>query len=230
MWYIQSVRRIAASLLRISVYPSLLVAAFAGAVWGLTATLPDPLWIKGAAAVLAVGFAWIHCSVILQSNSNLGDALRALTRIFFTVVWVAFSQHAAGRIMEKTVGGGYGTDLLHDLREMRASVVAYKQVYGGAIPPRFGGLVVSSGTVRMPVLWAARKEFGRKLLPHAASPEVQYFGNEVCRGTINARPAPVMLKDSGHWGYVNDPKSACAGAVFVDCTHVDFRGRSWADY
>jgi hypothetical protein len=229
MWYIQGVRKLAATLLRISVYPALLVLALAGAIWGLTAALPNPLWIKGAAAALGLALSFVHCALLLQ-KSPAGDVLRAFTRLVFALVWLGFSQHAAGRIMEKTVGGGYGVDLRHDLRMMRASVESYKRANGGVVPPRFGGLVVSSGTVRMPVLWATRAEFGRKLLPHSDSPLVQYFGNEVCRGTINARPAPVMLKDTGHWGYVNDPKSACAGAVFVDCTHVDFRGTSWADY
>ncbi len=36
------------------------------------------------------------------------------------------------------------------------------------------------------------------------------------------------LKDEGGWAYVNE--GANKGAVFINCTHTDSRGRQWSSY
>jgi hypothetical protein len=36
------------------------------------------------------------------------------------------------------------------------------------------------------------------------------------------------VRDTGGWGYVNDPKSSDYGTVFIDCSHTDEKGRYWS--
>lgn len=37
-------------------------------------------------------------------------------------------------------------------------------------------------------------------------------------------------QDSGRWGYVDNPKDAEFGQVFIDCSHTDSRGARWDSY
>jgi uncharacterized RDD family membrane protein YckC len=67
---------------------------------------------------------------------------------------------------------------------------------------------------------------------HGKVKEVTVYGADVCAGTMEVDPA--KLKDTGGWGYVNDPKASCYGTVFVDCSHktTDSKGQEkvWAAY
>ncbi|MBI5211165.1 MAG: hypothetical protein HY927_14430 [Elusimicrobia bacterium] len=66
---------------------------------------------------------------------------------------------------------------------------------------------------------------GRRYLPliprvetieHGQRHGVAIYGADLCLGgSIDGK----KLRDSGDWGYVNAPGSACHGIVFVDCTH-----------
>ncbi|MBI3299766.1 MAG: hypothetical protein HYZ75_16490 [Elusimicrobia bacterium] len=37
-----------------------------------------------------------------------------------------------------------------------------------------------------------------------------------------------LLRDSGRWTYVGDPKSHLHGTFLIDCRHKDARGRTWS--
>lgn len=80
-----------------------------------------------------------------------------------------------------------------------------------------------------------------KQADHAGATGVELYGAEVCTVPPPAPGAPPQaglvggidpqkLHDTGRWGYVADPRSPCAGMVFVDCTHKDERGSSWYSY
>ncbi|MDE2142293.1 MAG: RDD family protein [Elusimicrobia bacterium] len=58
------------------------------------------------------------------------------------------------------------------------------------------------------------------------------YGAEVCTGSTEYGQEidASKLKDTGGWGYVNDPKAKCWGQVFVDCTHRDVNGKLWAEF
>jgi len=38
------------------------------------------------------------------------------------------------------------------------------------------------------------------------------------------------VEDSGQWAYIADPSSKHFGSIFIDCSHVDSRGRVWHRY
>lgn len=71
-----------------------------------------------------------------------------------------------------------------------------------------------------------------KLHDHARSDAVEAYGAEVCTGSpeYGQEIDASRLKDTGGWGYVSDPKAACYGTVFVDCTHPDSKGRAWTSF
>lgn len=71
-----------------------------------------------------------------------------------------------------------------------------------------------------------------KLAEHKETDVWTAYGADICTGggqyedEIDAS----KLKDTGGWGYVADPEAKCWGKIFVDCTHVDTKGRSWPEY
>lgn len=38
------------------------------------------------------------------------------------------------------------------------------------------------------------------------------------------------ISDTGGWAYVNDPKDKDFGLVYIDCTHMDGKGRFWSEF
>ncbi|OGR68510.1 MAG: hypothetical protein A2081_05825 [Elusimicrobia bacterium GWC2_61_19] len=42
--------------------------------------------------------------------------------------------------------------------------------------------------------------------------------------------ATFEIKDSGAWAYVNSPKDPRFGLVYIDCAHMDEKGRYWSDF
>lgn len=52
-------------------------------------------------------------------------------------------------------------------------------------------------------------------VPHPSTEEIEYFES-------------FLPKDTGKWGYVNNPKDAGFGTLFIDCTHTDSNGRNWS--
>lgn len=71
-----------------------------------------------------------------------------------------------------------------------------------------------------------------KLGDHAETGAWTPYGAEVCTGKseYGTEIDSTKIKDTGGWGYVNDPQAKCAGMVFVDCTHQDTKGKRWPEY
>lgn len=71
-----------------------------------------------------------------------------------------------------------------------------------------------------------------KTADHPASSAWTAYGAEVCTGSkeYGQEIDPGKLKDTGGWGYVNDPQAPCYGQVFVDCSHKDTKGKTWTEY
>ncbi len=40
--------------------------------------------------------------------------------------------------------------------------------------------------------------------------------------------AGFMVRDTGGWAYINDPKNSGYGTVYIDCAHADEKGRYWS--
>lgn len=77
------------------------------------------------------------------------------------------------------------------------------------------------------------KEIPKAKVPaHMETDLVTAYGAEVCTGKkeYGSEIDPSKLKDTGGWGFVADPKAACSGAIFVDCTHADSKGKTWVGY
>lgn len=62
---------------------------------------------------------------------------------------------------------------------------------------------------------------------HGETEGVEIYGAEACAEEDIESSA---LRDTGKWGYIGDAESPCHGAVFVDCTHTDSKGRIWHTY
>lgn len=100
---------------------------------------------------------------------------------------------------------------------MRSALEDYRAKHHNAYPSRLEDLVPES-LARIPEISVGK---------HAATEVVDSFGAEIC---APGGPDPARVKDSGHWGYVNDPKSPCWGGIFIDCTHKDADGRAFFSY
>lgn len=49
--------------------------------------------------------------------------------------------------------------------------------------------------------------------------------------TSSVRDTPSMLiKDTGGWAYVNDPRDPDFGLLYIDCAHRDEKGRFWSEF
>ena len=71
-----------------------------------------------------------------------------------------------------------------------------------------------------------------KIAAHMETNVWTAYGAEVCTGkTEYGTEIDVnKIKDTGGWGYVSDPKAACWGQIFVDCTHKDSKDKYWPEY
>ena len=95
--------------------------------------------------------------------------------------------------------------VIRKLSGMRIAVGLFRMSNGR--PPRDIEEMIRSGNLE------AAPEL--KLRTHTASSKVR-----------NASSTEVI--DTGGWGYVNDPKRADYGTVFIDCSHADEKGRYWS--
>ena len=61
---------------------------------------------------------------------------------------------------------------------------------------------------------------------HPSAEGIEKYGGEGCRLSEGGHALldGATLRDTGRWGYIADPKSACAGLLFYDCTHADSVG------
>ena len=107
------------------------------------------------------------------------------------------------------------------LASMRSGLRLYYAAHEGTYPPRIEPLSEDGEIMKsVPELWSGENDgvnFPGRRQPHPATRE--------------ARNASVLTpEDSGLWGYVNDPESPQFGALFIDCTHTDSRGRRISEY
>lgn len=49
------------------------------------------------------------------------------------------------------------------------------------------------------------------------------------RSPVRDMPA-MLIKDTGGWAYVNDPKDPAFGLLYIDCAHKDEKGRFWSEF
>lgn len=103
------------------------------------------------------------------------------------------------------------------LAGLRAAVAAYSRDNPGQYPAELAALA--------PKYLAAVESPKIKAHPEAGTPTA--YDGSVCSG---AGVDPTKVRDTGQWGYVFDPAAPCHGAVFVDCVHVDSKGKQWASY
>jgi len=68
--------------------------------------------------------------------------------------------------------------------------------------------------------------------PGNGSTPIRAYSGDVCSGSKDADSVidGFKLKDTGGFGYVTDPKAACFGHLFVDCTHKRVGGNEWYRY
>ncbi|MFH2201596.1 MAG: hypothetical protein ABIJ96_00630 [Elusimicrobiota bacterium] len=118
------------------------------------------------------------------------------------------------------------SDVKMNLGSIRSAISIYYGDMEGLYPADLGALTVGGRYIeRIPRVWD--NDGGRSgdslfpaskpAVPHPLSAEAEYFDGFVPR-------------DSGRWGYVNNPASKEFGVVFVDCTHTDSKGTSWHTY
>ncbi|MDD5658159.1 MAG: RDD family protein, partial [Elusimicrobia bacterium] len=103
------------------------------------------------------------------------------------------------------------------LASIRSAVSIHYSESQGSYPARLTDLVPRQ-LPAIPVL---------RLKNHPQSSEVAVYDGAVCAG---GKLDETKLRDSGGWGYVQAPESPCNGTVFIDCTHKDARGASFASY
>jgi uncharacterized RDD family membrane protein YckC len=71
-----------------------------------------------------------------------------------------------------------------------------------------------------------------KIAAHMETNVWTAYGAEVCTGKTDfgTEIDVSKIKDTGGWGFVTDPKAPCYGMIFVDCTHLDSKGKHWPEY
>jgi len=103
--------------------------------------------------------------------------------------------------------GMNSAEVVRKLQGLRLAVELFRQAHG-RLPSGIDEVVKSGSLEAVPRL---------KLRGHFPAVSV--------RNAAAAAP-----EDTGGWGYVNDPKSRSFGAVFIDCSHRDEKGRPWSDF
>jgi hypothetical protein len=53
----------------------------------------------------------------------------------------------------------------------------------------------------------------------------RHFGSAAVRNA-----ASFKIKDTGIWSYVNNPEDPDFGLLFIDCSHLDEKGRYWSEF
>lgn len=94
---------------------------------------------------------------------------------------------------------------LKSLAAMRTAIAFYRLNFKSA--PESMEKLVDSGYLE--------EVIELRLPRHRATRAVKYY------------PA-LEFRDTGGWGYVNNPKDRDFGALYIDCTHRDSGGRYWS--
>ncbi len=113
-----------------------------------------------------------------------------------------------------TAGGGYyissgmeAAEVVRKLSGLRVSLELYRQE-NKRLPASFGETLRTGTLEEAPAL---------KLPGHLKNSSV--------------KDTPSMLiRDTGGWAYVNDPKDRAFGLLYIDCAHKDGKGRFWSEF
>jgi TM2 domain-containing membrane protein YozV len=140
----------------------------------------------------------------LSGESQLAAIIYLVAGILFAMIFPSFK--SLMRVSAEGAAKG-------NLGALRASALSYRNAHGGAPPPGPEALFPAAHLTESPALkWNSMGRY---------HPESADF-------SVLAASAPA---DSGKWAFVVDPSSPpLSGAVFIDCTHTDNRGRQWHQY
>ncbi len=106
------------------------------------------------------------------------------------------------------ISGGMGAaEVVRKLSGLRLSLELYSQEYK-RLPASFGETLRAGTLEEAPAL---------KLPGHLR------------RSSVKDTPS-MLIRDSGGWAYVNDPKDRAFGLLYIDCSHKDERGRFWSEF
>jgi hypothetical protein len=114
------------------------------------------------------------------------------------------------------------SDIRIGLGPIRSALSIYYGDTNGNYPANLRRLTRDGKYLReIPLLWSVYADHAlpprRPDVPHPLTRKVAHYPSFTPR-------------DSGRWGYVDDPKDANFGTVFIDCTHTDSRGSAWTSY
>lgn len=162
-------------------------------------------WGRG----LAVMFVFFVGAILLSSASN-GFALTAYSIFLLLSAYdargAATRENLKGRadLAEGAMKAGLGL--------LRAEVDRYRGEHDRP-PESLEALVAAKALPGIPPLWP--RHIG---VPHPRTAAT----------TIVGEP---LAADTGRWAYVVSSSSpGLSGAVFIDCTHTDTRGKAWTSY
>jgi len=130
--------------------------------------------------------------------------------IFIVVVVVGgFGLHLLLDIQNTTVNTGA---TIGNLGQIRSALSIYYGDMEGFYPQNLDELTVNRKYIESIPKVTVHKHFDTR--------KVAYY-----------KTVGVNVKDTGRWGYVNDPSNMDYGTLFVDCTHTDIRkGKVWTTY
>ncbi|MBI5743354.1 MAG: hypothetical protein HY952_02280 [Elusimicrobia bacterium] len=99
------------------------------------------------------------------------------------------------------------TDVIRGLSGLRMALALYAQEHKG--PPASYAEVIRYGKLEEAPLLKLRRH----------------------RGASSVKDVPSrQVRDTGGWAYVNVPGSPDFGLVFIDCSHMDEKGRFWSEF
>ncbi|HAM35096.1 MAG TPA: hypothetical protein DEB40_10465 [Elusimicrobia bacterium] len=136
-----------------------------------------------------------------------------LPMIIFVGLLAAIAIPKFAQLAQKSKEGA----VLGNLGTLRSAVAIYYGDNSGKYPTQLVELSQKQ-LAQIPAL---------QLRDHPAGAEVVAYDASVCdKGQVD----PAKIRDTGQWGYVSDPQAPCYGAVFIDCSHANSQGKTWASY
>lgn len=197
-------------------------AVGAGMLFGAAADArqghPLAALFSGASAAIPLAIAWLAgretwrvvAGAVAAAESSLKAEIGTTVIIAgFCALLVAIALPSFSGLWRKSAEGG----IKANLGELRQAVDRYRRAHDGRPPDSIAAMVEAGIIPGIPALW--RNYDG---IPHAHAAEAAVF-------------ASTAATDSGRWAFVVSPSSpSLTGAVFIDCTHTDTRGRFWSEY
>jgi hypothetical protein len=174
--------------------------------------------INGASAAIPLAIAWLAGGetwrVVTGAVAVTEGAMKAeigttviVTGVCALLVAITIP-YFSGLFRYSAEGGIKG-----NLGELRQAVERYRLAHDGRSPDSIGAMVEATTIPGIPVLWRKSDK-----IPHSRTAEAAVVADRTAT-------------DSGRWAFVVSPSSPIlTGALFIDCTHTDTRGRVWSEY